>query len=126
MLKRPGAETDPPQEIIDELRHKFNKDKRDMDLKFFGGQPVSLSRTHLSNRVFKIETDNRTNEVKPNDYLICEKTDGVRFLLIITSFEDSNYLMSRLEGKGNKPVFYQADALKIAKNYDAIDNTQGE
>lgn len=34
--------------------------------------------------------------------------------------------MSRLEGKGNRPVFYKADALKIANNYDAIDNKQME
>ena len=32
--------------------------------------------------------------------------------------------MSRLEGKGNRPVFYLADALKISENYDAIDNNQ--
>lgn len=32
--------------------------------------------------------------------------------------------MSRLEGKGNRPVFYKADALKISPNYEAIDNSQ--
>ena len=41
------------------------------DLNFFGGQPVSLNRTHLNNRIFKVECFDRSNEVKPNDYLIC-------------------------------------------------------
>ena len=32
----------------------------------------------------------------------------------------NNYFMSRLEGKGNRPVFYSADNVMVINNYDFI------
>ena len=46
-------------------------------LPFFGGHPVSLTK-EVSEEIFKT-----LNQERQSPYLVCEKTDGVRYLLVV-------------------------------------------
>lgn len=53
-------------------------------LPFFGGHPASITK-QTSNEIF-----NSLNASRQSPYLVCEKTDGVRYLLVIArvSYKD--------------------------------------
>lgn len=44
---------------------------------FIGGHPVSITKTSLA------EIGNTLNANKQSPYLVCEKSDGVRYLLLV-------------------------------------------
>lgn len=78
--------------------------------RFPGSQPVSLLRKHL-------------RKLKSEDFFVCEKTDGVRYLLLICRHEDGKspmYLISRkfefYPVKGIAKLFQNAQVLESFNN----------
>ena len=117
---------DPPKHVLAELREKLNPKSQSRDLTFFGGQPVSLNKTQLNSKIFNFEVIERdgARDLKEMDFIICEKTDGVRYILIVTS-EGDHYFMARLTTKENRPIFYQASVM-VAHNYQNINANQSK
>lgn len=75
------------------------------EVSFFGGHPFSLVK----------KDENKIFMTKPggySPYLICEKTDGVRYMLIVTNTD--HFLISR-EGKSNLVVY--KTTCKVANNW---------
>lgn len=71
----PGERVDLPIYVIKELQDFWpNYRKR---LPFFGGHPVSITKQSC-NEIFE-----KLNPERKSPYLVCEKTDGVRYLLIV-------------------------------------------
>jgi hypothetical protein len=113
-IDKPGDSVDLPTFIIRELQNTWNYKKR---LPFLGGHPVSITKESC-NAIFST-----LNNLRESPYLVCEKTDGVRYLLVIARVGVSDlhrekgpdehapftesFFVSR-QGLG-KPIAYSAD-----------------
>lgn len=70
---------------------------------FFGGHPVSVTKKD-EKEIFEAGSSRPIEGRRQSPYLVCEKTDGVRYLLIVTN--EGHFLISR---EGNKNlVAYRA------------------
>ncbi|ORY59082.1 mRNA capping enzyme, catalytic domain-containing protein [Pseudomassariella vexata] len=79
----PGIKAQPElaRHLREEVAHLLNRDKLD----FPGAQPVSFRKPHLE-------------ELHRQDYFVCEKSDGIRYLLYLTNNEnnaETHYLIDR-------------------------------
>ena len=79
MLKTPGQQTKLPRYILEDLKSLHYKYKR--NISFFGGHPVSITKQSLNSIFTDIKQNN--DGTAESQYLVCEKTDGVRYLLLI-------------------------------------------
>lgn len=99
----PEVENYLKQQITNILRIRFNH--------FPGSQPVSFTREHLN--------DNLMNR----DYLVCEKSDGLRVLLFVLVNPDTNeegvFLISRENEYYHVPDFHFP---RSSKNFDQSHN----
>ena len=77
-IDAPGRKVDLSPEILKELVNLDEK-RYAKSVPFFGGHPLSLTKKD-ENTIF-----DRLNPNKQSPYLVCEKTDGVRYLLIVTN-----------------------------------------
>ncbi|CAK7230512.1 Dcp1p-Dcp2p decapping enzyme complex alpha subunit [Sporothrix eucalyptigena] len=71
--------------VLHTMRREIANQLRRQQLGFPGAQPVSFTRKHME-------------ELRKQDYYVCEKTDGIRYLLYLTEDEDGNeaqYLIDR-------------------------------
>ncbi|OAA55563.1 mRNA capping enzyme alpha [Niveomyces insectorum RCEF 264] len=71
--------------VLHSMRREVANLLRRQQLGFPGAQPVSFARKHIE-------------ELRKQDYYVCEKTDGVRYLLYLTEDEEGNevqYLIDR-------------------------------
>ena len=66
------------QKGIEELACTINKHKQ---TKFIGGHPISLTHNNLTNKICK----------PPEDFVICEKSDGLNFIKVLFYFISSIY-----------------------------------
>jgi hypothetical protein len=114
-VDKPGKQVDLPISITKELERIWYNNRR--RLPFFGGHPVSVTRQSCNEIFASLNAD------KLSPYLVCEKTDGVRYLLIVTKVNYSElnrevipgeespytefYLVSR-QGQG-KLIAYAVD-----------------
>lgn len=62
-------------------------------LSFFGGHPVSITKL-TCNEIFGTLNPNRQSP-----YLVCEKTDGVRYLLIVAKVKASELIREMVPGE---------------------------
>lgn len=83
---------------LDELRWEVAGLLERPNNKFPGAQPVSFARRHIE-------------ELKRQDYFVCEKTDGIRCLMYFLQWEgeDVTYLIDR------KNDYYQVDKIHFRK-----------
>ncbi|KAL1882772.1 hypothetical protein VTK73DRAFT_897 [Phialemonium thermophilum] len=82
-IAEPGIKAGPvlAQRLRREVANLLNR----TNLSFPGAQPVSFERRHLE-------------ELRQQDYYVCEKSDGIRYLLYLTTDEDGrelHYLIDR-------------------------------
>ncbi|KKA28259.1 hypothetical protein TD95_001852 [Thielaviopsis punctulata] len=83
-IAEPGIKV-PYKEGVAELRQEVAKLLGRTQTSFPGAQPVSFTREHL-------------NELMQEDYYVCEKSDGIRYLLYLTTDEQGGevqYLIDR-------------------------------
>ncbi|KKF95687.1 mRNA-capping enzyme subunit alpha [Ceratocystis platani] len=83
-ISEPGIKV-PPKEGVHELRAEVARLLGRSQTSFPGAQPVSFTREHL--RVLMME-----------DYYVCEKSDGIRYLLYLTTDprgSEAHYLIDR-------------------------------
>ena len=104
-LECPGKRVDLPMDILHELVYLDEK-RYFKNVTFFGGHPLSMTKKD-ENTIFDC-----LNEKNQSPYLVCEKTDGVRYLLIITN-EDS-YFISR---EGSKFLVAYQTQVRVGKNW---------
>ncbi len=117
-IDKPGESVELPTYIIRELLSIWGYKRR---LPFLGGHPVSITKESC-NAIFS--TLIMTAEgLRVSPYLVCQKTDGVRYLLIVAKVGQSDlhrqkgseqtapftqcFFISR-QGLG-KPIAYSAD-----------------
>ncbi|KAK0722313.1 mRNA capping enzyme, catalytic domain-containing protein [Lasiosphaeria miniovina] len=82
-IAQPGIKAE--QRLLRILRDEIAKLLDRSSTGFPGAQPVSFSRRHL-------------DELRKEDYYVCEKSDGIRYLLYLTNDENGNaahYLIDR-------------------------------
>ncbi|KAK3940519.1 mRNA capping enzyme, catalytic domain-containing protein [Diplogelasinospora grovesii] len=82
-IAQPGVRAEYP--LSKHLREEVAKLLNRQSLGFPGAQPVSFARRHL-------------DELKKEDYYVCEKSDGIRYLLYLTEDEnrrECQYLIDR-------------------------------
>ncbi|CAK7267290.1 Dcp1p-Dcp2p decapping enzyme complex alpha subunit [Sporothrix epigloea] len=71
--------------VLHNMRREIANQLRRQQLGFPGAQPVSFTRKHME-------------ELRKQDYYVCEKTDGIRYLLYLTEDKDGaevQYLIDR-------------------------------
>ncbi|KIH92163.1 mRNA guanylyltransferase [Sporothrix brasiliensis 5110] len=71
--------------VLHSMRREVANQLRRQQLGFPGAQPVSFTRKHME-------------ELRKQDYYVCEKTDGIRYLLYLTEDEEGaeiQYLIDR-------------------------------
>jgi hypothetical protein len=78
----PGRRVELPEYVAAELQSMWGYKQR--RLPFFGGHPASITK-QTCNEIFT-----SLNPLKQSPFLVCEKTDGVRYLLVIArvSYKD--------------------------------------
>lgn len=74
-----------PSYIIRELQNIWGYKRR---LPFLGGHPVSITKESCNAIFSTLVTTTEGLRVSP--YLVCEKTDGVRYLLIVAKVGQSD------------------------------------
>ncbi|KAI1376682.1 mRNA capping enzyme, alpha subunit [Hypoxylon crocopeplum] len=82
-IDEPGLKT--PSDIVVGLRQQVASILHRTSITFPGAQPVSFTRKHL-------------DELLRADYYVCEKSDGIRYLLFLTADErggEAHYLIDR-------------------------------
>lgn len=77
----PGKQVEVPLHIVKELEKLLYDGKK--KLSFFGGHPVSITKLTCN------EIYNTVNANRQSPFLVCEKTDGVRYLLIVAKVKAS-------------------------------------
>ncbi|KAI6091141.1 mRNA capping enzyme, alpha subunit [Hypoxylon rubiginosum] len=83
LIDEPGIK--PPPEVTQQLRHDVAKVLGRQSTAFPGAQPVSFCKKHLE-------------ELCREDYYVCEKSDGIRYLLYLTADHngaETKYLIDR-------------------------------
>jgi hypothetical protein len=67
--------------------------------------------------IFRIEEDRRTNRVLPCEFNVCEKTDGWRYILIISITGECYFVSRNTKGSNIRmPLFYKVN-IPIAPNF---------
>lgn len=100
------------------------------ELSFFGGHPKSLQRSELK-LIFETKID-KVREVNsfgaPEEqqkvaacaYNVCEKTDGVRYILIVTDTGECYFVSRNTKGAtSRRPLFYKVN-IAISPNFSRL------
>ena len=87
-LDQPGIDCVLPDYLIREFRELFPSLKKRQI--FFGGHPVSITRNSCK-EIFEL------NHNRTSPYLVCEKSDGVRYLLVVARVLPADAIRAHIE-----------------------------
>ncbi|EFX00610.1 mRNA capping enzyme alpha [Grosmannia clavigera kw1407] len=91
--------------VLHNMRREVANLLHRQQLGFPGAQPVSFSRRHM-------------DELRKQDYYVCEKTDGIRYLLYLTEDEGANEVQYLIDRK-NDYWFLPPGSLHLPRPDDA-------